>query len=553
MLANLALFTAWPGPWPSFGFREQNQCHCTGEPSASAQLDAPYQESWPVSARWERFSAPDRGNASGLAPLVASKWRSPHWHCPCGAKETMGFLPGAIRIGLGMIGVLIALQDELKNVQQVQAPFCAFAAILADGSVVTWGDPVCGGDSSEVQHQLRNVQEVHATADAFAAVLADKSVVAWGNPGYGGDAAEVEGQLRNVRQIVAAATAFAAILADGSVVTWGEPELGRLSCYLGRPDSGGDSSGVQHQLRSVRHIYGGHSAFAAILSDGSVVTWGNPHEGGDSSEIRDQLRSVQQIRATESAFAAILGDGSVVTWGKPRHGGDSCAVQDQLRNVQKIHSTWRAFAAILADGSVVTWGCPNFGGDSSQVQEQLKNVHQIEATESKFAAILFDGSIVSWGSSATGTPDAAGANISADSARGAGVQLASSTVQELKRDPPTDEEAVARQSVRLNKASPDLQRNLIDGDIVERLELLRAVANLGTIPGRPYAYAIYMLVFLEEYSKIIETLRDGETISDRAHELREVLLCFHRTGLSPDRLKLIYSHIERDFPQFEAT
>ena len=71
----------------------------------------------------------------------------------------------------------------------------------------------------------------------------------------------------------------------------------------------------------------------------------------------------------------------------------------------------------------------------------------------------------------------------------------------------------------------------------------------------------------QEYLKDIETLRDGETISDRAAELREeggtwagwvpefgvglisfvctsqVLLCFHRAGLAPDRLRLMYSHI----------
>jgi hypothetical protein len=54
--------------------------------------------------------------------------------------------------------------------------------------------------------------------------------------------------------------------------------------------------------------------FAAILSDGSVVTWGAPVFGGDSSQVQD-LKGVQQAQATESAFAAILADGSVVTWG----------------------------------------------------------------------------------------------------------------------------------------------------------------------------------------------------------------------------------------------
>ena len=38
----------------------------------------------------------------------------------------------------------------------------------------------------------------------------------------------------------------------------------------------------------------------------------------DSSEVQDQLKGVQQVQATSCrAFAAILADGSVVTWGKP--------------------------------------------------------------------------------------------------------------------------------------------------------------------------------------------------------------------------------------------
>jgi hypothetical protein len=42
-------------------------------------------------------------------------------------------------------------------VQQDQATQGAFAAIVADGSVVTWGDPDAGGDSSEVQDQLMHL------------------------------------------------------------------------------------------------------------------------------------------------------------------------------------------------------------------------------------------------------------------------------------------------------------------------------------------------------------------------------------------------------------
>lgn len=65
-------------------------------------------------------------------------------------------------------------------------------------------------------------------------------------------------------------------------------------------------------------------------------------------------RNVQQISATVSAFAAVVVDGHVVTWGDADLGGDSTGVQDQLVHVSAISATSGAFAA-MADGHVVTW------------------------------------------------------------------------------------------------------------------------------------------------------------------------------------------------------
>ena len=141
------------------------------------------------------------------------------------------------------------------------------------------------------------------------------------------------------------------------------------------------------QLRKVQ-IQASYGAFAAILTDGSVVAWGNKAYGGNSRAVQDQLKGVQQIQASKYAFAAILTDGSVVTWGDAEYGGYSRAVQDQLKRVQQIQASQRAFAAILTDGSVVTWGHEFFGGDSGAVQDQLKVVRQIHSCEGAFAAIL---------------------------------------------------------------------------------------------------------------------------------------------------------------------
>ena len=65
------------------------------------------------------------------------------------------------------------MQDQLKNLQQIQSSGGAFAAILSDESVVTLGDADAGGDSSSVQEKLKNVQQIQGADCAFAAILGD--------------------------------------------------------------------------------------------------------------------------------------------------------------------------------------------------------------------------------------------------------------------------------------------------------------------------------------------------------------------------------------------
>ena len=74
----------------------------------------------------------------------------------------------------------------------------------------------------------------------------------------------------------------------------------------------------------MKQIQAASRAFAAILEDGSVVTWGDEDAGGDISAFQDRLKGAQKIQANDFAFAAILEKkGSVVTWGDPRYGGHS--------------------------------------------------------------------------------------------------------------------------------------------------------------------------------------------------------------------------------------
>ena len=60
---------------------------------------------------------------------------------------------------------------------------------------------------------------------------------------------------------------------------------------------------------------------AAFIGNPWWVTWKIDHVaaaedyGGDSSAVQEQLRDVQCIQACDLAFAAVLADGSIVTWG----------------------------------------------------------------------------------------------------------------------------------------------------------------------------------------------------------------------------------------------
>lgn len=132
-----------------------------------------------------------------------------------------------------------------RHLAGVQSTRFAFAACEGDGSVVSWGSPFAGGDTSEVEHELMDVQEVAANLMAFAAIRVDGSVVVWGHQSCGGQIDEsLQAKLSEnggVRRIVTTDRAFAALKRDGSVVSWGcmypsaqTPDLGtrRISLKL---------------------------------------------------------------------------------------------------------------------------------------------------------------------------------------------------------------------------------------------------------------------------------------------------------------------------------
>lgn len=171
---------------------------------------------------------------------------------------------------------------------------------------------------------------------------------------------------------------FALFLSNGACVSWGE-------------SSSASDAQIAHLLKNVDQIQTTTRAFAAVLEDGKVITWGDPPYGGDITSVealqRSQRSQVRKIQATDAAFAALTADATVVAWGDPKFGGDARKVQDELVDVQEIQSTSGAFAALLGNGTVVAWGAPDLGGNCSRVEHHLKSIRAIQSSSGAFAAI----------------------------------------------------------------------------------------------------------------------------------------------------------------------
>ena len=292
------------------------------------------------------------------------------------------------------------------GVVQIFSTNAAFAALRADGSVVAWGEAESGANTSAVAADLlADVVTLSSTEAAFAALKSDGSVVCWGDGHYGGLAWGVADQLSSdVVALRASERAFAALKADGSVVCWGDSAYGGNSLPLAA-----DLAGHVVAIASTA------SAFAALKADGSVVAWGDSVWGGDSSAVSEVLGGdVVQLFANGTAFAALKSDGSVISWGDSLSGGDSSAVAGELAAVDRIASNDVAFAALRTDGSVVCWGDPAAGGDSSDVAEALSSgVIRVVGSERAFAALKSDGSVVCWGDLLAGGEPLIGLGVNA--------------------------------------------------------------------------------------------------------------------------------------------
>ncbi len=283
----------------------------------------------------------------------------------------------------------------------------AWVRAAPPGRVVAWGagEPgsVAGlnlGQSTPPASTQQGVLAISAIGHTSAAILANGSVVTWGYNAqnlYLPPSAAGSG-------IVALGTGpagshFLALKADGSVVAWGANDYGQIT---GTPSSSAASAypvtlGGQ-VLSGVVSLASGNYHSVVAKSDGTVVVWGDNTQG--QLNVPAGLSNVVAVAAGSAHSLALTSGGTVVAWGQSINGQTN--VPSGLTGVVAITAGAGQSFALKSDGTVVGWGYDTGPGGQNEVPATLTDVVAITAGFLHCVAQKSDGSIVAWGSTSYG-------------------------------------------------------------------------------------------------------------------------------------------------------
>mmetsp|Transcript_12489 Transcript_12489/g.26770 ORF Transcript_12489/g.26770 Transcript_12489/m.26770 type:complete len:1534 (-) Transcript_12489:1321-5922(-) len=273
----------------------------------------------------------------------------------------------------------------------------AYAVLLKNKALVTYGAPGLGGDSSTVAEYLQsNVEAVYSTCCSFAALTTNGTVVTWGEGVVEPFAQSLEG-LGKAVQVASNKRAFAILLSSGEIFTLGATAFGgyipwRLELWM--QTEGG-----------ARKIFSNQYAFVALLRSGNIVSWGDPSRGGalgtSGLGVWGYKVLIRHVLAAGGRFAALTSDNRTAIWG---HGISGVRFVTSFPRAYVSTKNEKAYVLITRNGRVITEGPAEYGGaPNPDVAAYLRDdVNIVVATTGAFAALKKDGTVVSWGSVETG-------------------------------------------------------------------------------------------------------------------------------------------------------
>src|SRR5258707_1136447 len=264
----------------------------------------------------------------------------------------------------------------------------ARAAPLAPGAAAAFGENYFGQlgtfykDKYELSpvpvEGLTNITEVAGSASFNLALLSDGTVASWGGNGHGqlGDnrkrpnweegaghalveeenpsTHEVTGNLHGVKAVAAANEHAMALMSDGTVMSWGNDQYGQL---------GNGTQGFERQLninerlpkpvpglQGIKAIAAGGGSDYALTDAGTVLAWGEDTMG-QLGLGRPGPDHCETAVAHSPRYELCSERPLPVVWTNPATGK-----VEELKEVQAVYAGAFAAYALLPGGRLVSWG-----------------------------------------------------------------------------------------------------------------------------------------------------------------------------------------------------
>jgi alpha-tubulin suppressor-like RCC1 family protein len=276
---------------------------------------------------------------------------------------------------------------------------------LGDGTTTSRTAPV-------KVHGLKGVVAISAGAQTSLALLSNGTAMAWGDGQSGelGDGSAppistVPVPVVGIDHLIAvnAAENFSfALRNDGRVFAWGDNGAGELG--IGSTIAQSDVPVEITRLKGVKTVVGGTLHALAVMANGTVMSWGANGDGelgtgtrnpnGSNVPVKvDTVRTAVGVSAGYAHSAAVLANGTVMSWGSNQDGQLGIGTRNFLSSddpiaVEGVHTATSissgAFTtqALLKDGTVMGWGADDVGelGDGTTNPEVVSPVKAVNVS-----------------------------------------------------------------------------------------------------------------------------------------------------------------------------
>jgi alpha-tubulin suppressor-like RCC1 family protein len=319
-------------------------------------------------------------------------------------------------------------------VQRVSRPFAGFPraalAIALLAATITFGaallsNPAGASPGSIIRTDSTTTPDIETWGDNDAGQLGDATLEQSLVPVPAITAAAGDNTITSVS---AGGRHDLALLSNGTVIAWGDDTFGQLGNGSASANDNAEKPALVESLSGVVAVSAGDEDSLALLSNGTVMSWGDNDAGqlGDGTKTASDvpvlvkgLTGVTAISAGSQFNLAVLSTGTVESWGNNNDGqlGDNSFKNSDvpvavkgLTGVTDVAAGGFHSLALLRNGTVMSWGDNEVDqlGDGQDASTQsaslvpvavdgLTDAVAIAAGQQHSLALTKSGTVEAWG------------------------------------------------------------------------------------------------------------------------------------------------------------